>query len=566
LDKTFFLGIGAQKAGTSWLHGNLASHPQVHVPPFKELHYFDTAHGLGKARVMARRRRVLENVQQRAGTRWLGRERGRRQEWYARFVLGEPQDDAWYASLFSPGPTQRAYGEITPAYGIIPEEGVAHVKRFRPDARIIYIMRDPVERAISVRKMHFGKRLTEGDAPSAEEWLHSGFERDPQLDQSRYDLVVPKWERHFGGAILFLFYDDIGKGAEYLERVCAHLGVDYRPDYFPRREEQIGVSVNFPVPDGVRQALARKYLATAQWTAERFGAVTETWLARIADLAKQPAAAATPRAQTRRHHDTRGLLRGVRPGPARHAPHRFVLLAEQRTGSNMVVSALKTHPAVFCHGELFRPLGAAGSAFAGGRAIEFLDSKFHSEEYRRKHYAEFLEAIFGLDYDYDFVGFKLLLHHNPAARDLLIADPRCAKVLLYRDNLLACYSSHQIAGATGQGAAGRRAVVRTAKIEFRSAHFERYRRRREALYAETRTKLKSAGQPYLDISYLEACEPDGIPRILAAIGADPAVMLTTATQKRNPSDILARFSNPEAVEAWLRANGLEHWRYEQITA
>ena len=36
-----FLCIGAQKAGTTWLHAQLRSHPKVWLPPIKELHYFD---------------------------------------------------------------------------------------------------------------------------------------------------------------------------------------------------------------------------------------------------------------------------------------------------------------------------------------------------------------------------------------------------------------------------------------------------------------------------------------------------------------------------------------------
>ena len=35
-----FIGIGAQKAGTTWLYRNLQAHPQIHMP-HKEVHYFD---------------------------------------------------------------------------------------------------------------------------------------------------------------------------------------------------------------------------------------------------------------------------------------------------------------------------------------------------------------------------------------------------------------------------------------------------------------------------------------------------------------------------------------------
>jgi hypothetical protein len=35
-----FLVLGAQEAGTSWLHRNIADHPEIWVPPIKALHYF----------------------------------------------------------------------------------------------------------------------------------------------------------------------------------------------------------------------------------------------------------------------------------------------------------------------------------------------------------------------------------------------------------------------------------------------------------------------------------------------------------------------------------------------
>ena len=36
-----FLIIGAQKAGTTSLFKYLSAHPNVHMPPEKEIHYFD---------------------------------------------------------------------------------------------------------------------------------------------------------------------------------------------------------------------------------------------------------------------------------------------------------------------------------------------------------------------------------------------------------------------------------------------------------------------------------------------------------------------------------------------
>ncbi len=42
-----FLGIGAQRAGTTWLYRCLQRHPQLYLPGTKELHYFDRLTGRG---------------------------------------------------------------------------------------------------------------------------------------------------------------------------------------------------------------------------------------------------------------------------------------------------------------------------------------------------------------------------------------------------------------------------------------------------------------------------------------------------------------------------------------
>ena len=44
--RDFFVCIGAQKAGTTWLARILSSHPELFMSPVKELHYFDHVAGL----------------------------------------------------------------------------------------------------------------------------------------------------------------------------------------------------------------------------------------------------------------------------------------------------------------------------------------------------------------------------------------------------------------------------------------------------------------------------------------------------------------------------------------
>ena len=129
-----FLGIGAQKAGTTWLYENLRRHPALWLPPVKELHYLDqkpphlSKRLFGKATPMRTAREHL-----RAQLLAFARGRGDRRElaWAARYCL-LPRSDAWYRSLF-PEDGERMPGEICPGYARLDAEAVGLVQA--PDAR-----------------------------------------------------------------------------------------------------------------------------------------------------------------------------------------------------------------------------------------------------------------------------------------------------------------------------------------------------------------------------------------------------------------------------------------------
>ena len=53
-----FLIIGAQRAGTTWLHRVLRQHPSLWLAPVKELHYFDKPDTPAPASIAKERRRL----------------------------------------------------------------------------------------------------------------------------------------------------------------------------------------------------------------------------------------------------------------------------------------------------------------------------------------------------------------------------------------------------------------------------------------------------------------------------------------------------------------------------
>jgi len=135
-----FVGVGAQKAGTTWWFTLIAAHPRVHhddrLRP--ELHYFD------------------------------------------RFVDAWPSvEDVERYHRFFPRPAHGLAGEKTPEYMAdywVP----AMLREAAPQARLIVLLRDPLERYLSARTQ--GRQR---DWPNERRTIGDAFHRGLYADQLR---------------------------------------------------------------------------------------------------------------------------------------------------------------------------------------------------------------------------------------------------------------------------------------------------------------------------------------------------------------------------------------------
>jgi len=134
-----FLIIGAQRAGTTSLHRYLEEHPLVCTASVKEVHYFDKHHRRGLA-------------------------------WYRSFFPTRP-----YVRLLQRVRGGRCrVGESTPYYLFHPH-APRRVFQTLPSAKLVVLLRDPVDRAYS--HYHHAIRMGLDDAPTFEEALAREEER-----------------------------------------------------------------------------------------------------------------------------------------------------------------------------------------------------------------------------------------------------------------------------------------------------------------------------------------------------------------------------------------------------
>ena len=115
----------------------------------------------------------------------------------------------------------------------------------------------------------------------------------------------------------------------------------------------------------------------------------------------------------------------------------FVILATQRTGSNMLCGYLNSHPEILMHNELFNEVGI----FSPNKDI--LQSDINPLQNRDSDPTNFLQKAFLLNnFNQKAIGFKLFPEHINKSDDHLklfksiLNDPRIHKIILYRENKL----------------------------------------------------------------------------------------------------------------------------------
>jgi hypothetical protein len=163
------------------LYEHLKRHPDINVPPEKELHFWDKRED----------RPVRE---------WL--------------------------DLFKEA-TEQKRGEITPAYGILDTDTIREIYALRPDLRLFYSIRNPIERAWSSALMALDRaEMTFNEA--SDMWFIDHFKSSGSQRRGDAESCLSRWRSVFPAEQLHLIlYDDLALNPlDTLLQLASHLGVD----------------------------------------------------------------------------------------------------------------------------------------------------------------------------------------------------------------------------------------------------------------------------------------------------------------------------------------------------
>jgi hypothetical protein len=230
-----FMCIGAQKAGTTWLWENLGRHPEIFLPSDRYLHYFDRNFD----------RPIAE-----------------------------------YARHFEGG-RLKVKGEVIPGYGLIPRHRIRYLRALIPDLRLVFIMRNPVDRAWSHAVMNLMQFRGLGPDQITDDALRAHFDSDLSRSKGAYLRILDNWLTVFPAeALLVVFQDDIRSGpAALLNTVFRHVGVS-PVDGFDGYDlyTLINRGSGLPMGDAHRAYLLDLYRADIVEIQARFGGASLSWL------------------------------------------------------------------------------------------------------------------------------------------------------------------------------------------------------------------------------------------------------------------------------------------------
>ena len=262
-----FLCIGAQKAGTTWLYQQLAAHPGFWMPPQKELHYFNER---GHAPIQA-----IPRKEDQRDVRFLAK-------------LRELGKKAWldlpdYGQLFAAKGSLLS-GDMTPAYCILPDEIIGMVLRCFPRLKVIFLARDPVERAWS--QLSLGVRtggIPAFDVTDPAEAIHHLL-RPLVILRSSPSMIAARWRRHVpADQFRVFFFDDLMRDAAGLRRsIIAFLGGDPEKASGQLRPENNVVPTvqRLPLSAEVRARIAEFFAEELRACAAELGGPAREWPSR----------------------------------------------------------------------------------------------------------------------------------------------------------------------------------------------------------------------------------------------------------------------------------------------
>ncbi|MEQ9549037.1 MAG: sulfotransferase [Coleofasciculus sp. G3-WIS-01] len=194
-----FLIIGVQKAGTTSIYNYLNQHPQIYMSPVKETNFLEK----NWEEIEDQRKAKIDTFEK-------------------------------YCQLFTGVKDEIAIGEASPNYLFHYESSSERIKRYVPNAKLIAVLRNPIDRAYSDYLMHIRDAIGKGKRTSLSEQIKYRADKSFLILKGFYYKHLQHFYEEFDrDKIKVYLYDDLSKDpVEFMQNMYRFVGVDdtFLPD------------------------------------------------------------------------------------------------------------------------------------------------------------------------------------------------------------------------------------------------------------------------------------------------------------------------------------------------
>ena len=266
-NRTFILGVGAQKSGTTWLYKYLDSYDGVDAGFTKEYHIWDALHSADCNKFRLSWRETLRSSVKRKRRRMQ-----RNTNIYFDYFADILDSDRTHIAL-----------DITPSYAVLDSKVFKQIiggfRKRDVHCKVVFLMRDPVERCWSCVRMH--KKIKNTKEPVINNFVSEeqavieySQSRHAHL-RTRYDKTINELEKAFAIKDIYVgVYEEL-MSEQGIENISKFVGIEPNQGY---AKVTVNTSPKTTIlSDEARRLVANEYKPVYEMIAEKFPQTKSLW-------------------------------------------------------------------------------------------------------------------------------------------------------------------------------------------------------------------------------------------------------------------------------------------------
>ncbi|WP_108815846.1 sulfotransferase [Loktanella sp. Alg231-35] len=289
-DTSILFGVGATKAGTSWLYRYLHDHPDCMLPAVKEAHYWDTFDAdtrdkqVAAYRVRLNELRAAKDGAADAGKGWKVDNMTRRIGEMKRLIAvldGDRADDTRYANwLLQDREGASLVADMTPNYATLPDEVLMRMCDLTPATKFNFLIRDPLDRLWSHIRMQARRQRQAHEVYEKKSnnilyrILNRGDERHI-LERGDYPKIIRKLRRVIPEDRLQILFTEDLQTPHGLSQLCSFLDIEAITPALPDR---VHTGPEVVMLDKLRPRALGLLNEHYDWVARNVGPLPQRWL------------------------------------------------------------------------------------------------------------------------------------------------------------------------------------------------------------------------------------------------------------------------------------------------